>query len=239
MVNLLADRCLNAAKATGAFTPEELDVLEDVLIEWSLHPGKDYVLLTEWNGGSLAGFLIYGPTPMTRFAFDLYWVAVDPAHQKKGIGRILEKRCARPCSSNPPARSCEWKPPGGTTTSGSAISTWQRATGNADAFQTFIRRVTILSSTAKESESNGIQAEGNGEETRPPSLRTKKPREGALPALPLFPSNRPYLEALRESAGEELWNDWRWQMKARITTAGELARSFPFPRGIGHAEEKP
>ena len=27
MVNLLADRCLNAAKATGAFTPEELDVL--------------------------------------------------------------------------------------------------------------------------------------------------------------------------------------------------------------------
>ena len=88
-----------------------------------------------------------------------------------------------------------------------------------------------MSSTAKESESNGIQAEGNGEETRPPSLRTKKPREGALPALPLFPSNRPYLEALRESAGEELWNDWRWQMKARITTAGELARILPLSKG--------
>ena len=104
MVNLLADRCLNAAKATGAFTPEELDVLEDVLIEWSLHPGKDYVLLTEWNGGSLAGFLIYGPTPMTRFAFDLYWVAVDPAHQKKGIGRILEeKMCSALLEQSPGA----------------------------------------------------------------------------------------------------------------------------------------
>jgi len=91
--------------------------------------------------------------------------------------------------------------------------------------------VTTLSSTAKKSENNGVPGEGNGEETRPPSLRTKKAKESALPALPLFPLNRPYLEALRESAGEELWNDWRWQMKARITTAGELARILPLSKG--------
>jgi len=91
--------------------------------------------------------------------------------------------------------------------------------------------VTTLSSTAKKSENNGVPGEGNGEETRPPSLRTKKAKESALPALPLFPLNRPYLEALRESAGEDLWNDWRWQMKARITTAGELARILPLSKG--------
>lgn len=92
MTNLLVERCLAAAKTTGAFTPHELDILEDVLTEWSLHPGKDYVLLTEWDDENLAGFLIYGPTPMTSFAFDLYWVAVDPGHQKKGIGKILEEK---------------------------------------------------------------------------------------------------------------------------------------------------
>ncbi len=90
--NTLADNCLAAAQNTGAFTREELDVLEDVLLEWTLHPGRDYVLLTEEQDGAMAGFLIFGPTPMTRFAFDLYWVAVDPAFQKTGIGRKLEER---------------------------------------------------------------------------------------------------------------------------------------------------
>jgi ribosomal protein S18 acetylase RimI-like enzyme len=94
--NLLAEKCLAAASLTGAFTPGELGVLEDVLIEWSLHPGKDYVLLTDWSEGQLAGFLVYGPTPMTDFAFDLYWIAVDPTFQKKGIGKKLEEKM---CSS--------------------------------------------------------------------------------------------------------------------------------------------
>lgn len=95
MVNLLADRCLNAARATRVFTPAEVDVLEEVLIEWSLHPGKDYELITEWDGEDLAGFLIYGPTPMTAFAYDLYWMAVDPAHQRKGVGgKLEEKMCS-------------------------------------------------------------------------------------------------------------------------------------------------
>ena len=95
MENNLAERCLKTAKATGAFTPEELDVLEDVLLEWSLHPGRDYILLTERMGGEIAGFLIYGPTPMTKFSFDLYWIAVAPSFQKKGIGKKLEEQmCA-------------------------------------------------------------------------------------------------------------------------------------------------
>ncbi|MEA4880752.1 MAG: GNAT family N-acetyltransferase [Synergistaceae bacterium] len=92
MESTLAERCLAAAANTGAFSGEELAVLEDVLLEWTLHPGRDYILLTEEEGGDLAGFLIFGPTPMTSFAFDLYWIAVDPAFQKKGVGRKLEER---------------------------------------------------------------------------------------------------------------------------------------------------
>lgn len=92
MLSLPAELCLNTAGATGAFTEEELAVLKDVLIEWSRHPDEDYELITEWDGDDLAGFLIYGPTPMTAFAYDLYWMAVNPAHQRKGIGRKLEEK---------------------------------------------------------------------------------------------------------------------------------------------------
>ena len=92
MENTLAERCLTAAGNTGAFSREELAVLEDVLLEWTLHPGREYILLTEEEAGTMAGFLIFGPTPMTSFAFDLYWIAVDPAFQKKGVGKKLEER---------------------------------------------------------------------------------------------------------------------------------------------------
>lgn len=92
MTNELAEKCLKAASSTGAFAPGELDVLEDVLIQWSLHPGRDYILLTEETGGEVAGFLLYGPTPMTRCAYDLYWIAVASNHQREGIGGRLERR---------------------------------------------------------------------------------------------------------------------------------------------------
>ncbi|HCL80265.1 MAG TPA: N-acetyltransferase, partial [Synergistaceae bacterium] len=58
-----------AASATGAFTPDELDVLREVLTEWSLHPDGNYRLLTEERDGAAVAFLIYGPTPMTAFAY--------------------------------------------------------------------------------------------------------------------------------------------------------------------------
>ncbi|MDI9389118.1 MAG: lysine 2,3-aminomutase [Synergistota bacterium] len=36
---------------------------------------------------------------------------------------------------------------------------------------------------------------------------------------------------LRRSVGEERWNDWRWQMQSRITTADELGRILTLSRG--------
>lgn len=95
MAGILMDQCMTVASATGAFTPDELDVLREVLTEWSAHPDGDYRLLTEERNGAAAAFLIYGPTPMTEFAYDLYWIAVDPEHQKTGLGGTLERRmCA-------------------------------------------------------------------------------------------------------------------------------------------------
>lgn len=52
------------------------------------HP--DYKLLVaEAQGGALAGYVLYGPTPMTEATWDLYWIASDPAFRGKGAGSRL------------------------------------------------------------------------------------------------------------------------------------------------------
>ena len=37
----------------------------------------------------IAGYECHGPTPLTEGTFDLYWIVVDPAAQKRGYGRLL------------------------------------------------------------------------------------------------------------------------------------------------------
>jgi GNAT superfamily N-acetyltransferase len=76
-------------RETGFFTEPETDVAEE-LIDISLdRPGqKDYVIVvSEDGGGRPDGFLIYGPTPLTEGTYDLYWMAVAPQMQGKGLGK--------------------------------------------------------------------------------------------------------------------------------------------------------
>ncbi|WMI71160.1 GNAT family N-acetyltransferase [Aminobacterium sp. MB27-C1] len=90
--HLSIDEYLAIAQATKAFTTEECSVLKEVLLEWQAYPSKDYVLLEEYRKGILAGFLIYGATPMTAFAWDLYWIVVSPDFQRQGIGLVLQEK---------------------------------------------------------------------------------------------------------------------------------------------------
>ncbi len=83
---------LSIARDTKAFSSEECSVLEEVLFEWQENPSKDYFLLEERRNGTLSGFIIYGPTPMTEFAWDLYWIIVNPRSQRQGIGLKLQKK---------------------------------------------------------------------------------------------------------------------------------------------------
>jgi ribosomal protein S18 acetylase RimI-like enzyme len=41
------------------------------------------------NGGRVLGFACFGPHPLTEGTFDLYWIAVDPAARRQGVGRAL------------------------------------------------------------------------------------------------------------------------------------------------------
>lgn len=80
---------LKTAGSTETFTPDEIAVLREVLEDVLERPGKDYQILEKDDPSGLKGFLIYGSTPMTEKAFDLYWIAVNKSAQREGTGRQL------------------------------------------------------------------------------------------------------------------------------------------------------
>ncbi|MFN3413863.1 MAG: GNAT family N-acetyltransferase [Thermoanaerobaculum sp.] len=76
--------------ATGFFNPEEMAVaLELVEERLSRGPESHYRFLVAEEAGKVLGYACWGPIPGTRFSADLYWIAVDPAHQGKGVGKAL------------------------------------------------------------------------------------------------------------------------------------------------------
>jgi ribosomal protein S18 acetylase RimI-like enzyme len=57
-------------------------------------PTGDYrVLVAELaDGVRVAGYVCYGPTPMTEGTFDLYWIATHSAARGRGVGSALIER---------------------------------------------------------------------------------------------------------------------------------------------------
>lgn len=118
-------RYLATAAGTGVFHPEEIEVLAEVLEDAWNNPETTYIVLEEpavqerteagapGTGGPdadvpgtipqppaaheppTAGFIVFGRTPMTAFAWDMYWIVVDRAFQGQGIGRKLLVRMER------------------------------------------------------------------------------------------------------------------------------------------------
>ncbi len=41
------------------------------------------------DNDNFIGYACFGPIPLTKGSYDLYWIAVEPKHQRKGIGKIL------------------------------------------------------------------------------------------------------------------------------------------------------
>ncbi|MCI0370276.1 MAG: GNAT family N-acetyltransferase [candidate division NC10 bacterium] len=76
---------------TLAFSTAEIRVALE-LIDYALgKPGQtDYRFAgIERPDGSLAGYMCYGEIPLSDRCWDLYWIAVNPADQGKGLGRTM------------------------------------------------------------------------------------------------------------------------------------------------------
>lgn len=79
---------------TGMFNTEEVQCVSGIWEQY-LQFGvlaSGYTFFTEKEAGKVLGFVCVGPRSLTDRVFDLYWIAVDPAAQRQGVGqRLLQK----------------------------------------------------------------------------------------------------------------------------------------------------
>jgi len=78
-------------RGTGVFSEAEVTVALELIDTALGNPSqKDYIIRTaEGEEGEVAGYYCVGPTPMTAGTFDLYWIAVSPAHRGMAVGKTL------------------------------------------------------------------------------------------------------------------------------------------------------
>ena len=74
--------------ATPEFSADEKSVAME-LADAALAGADDYRFLLDFEGERLRGYICFGPTPMTRGTWDLYWIAVSSAFRGHGVGRGL------------------------------------------------------------------------------------------------------------------------------------------------------
>ena len=84
-------RIASILEATNRFTPIEISVaLELIDIYFNQPEQKDYRFACAVDAEDCVnGYVCFGPTPMTDRTYDLYWIAVDPTQQRRGLGDEL------------------------------------------------------------------------------------------------------------------------------------------------------
>ncbi|MGH7568561.1 MAG: GNAT family N-acetyltransferase [Gemmatimonadales bacterium] len=75
-------------RATGVFRDAEVATAVELLDE-ALAGEDDYRFVGAYAGDELVGYACWGPTPGTEGTNDLYWLVVDPARQRTGVGAAL------------------------------------------------------------------------------------------------------------------------------------------------------
>ena len=90
------DDVLEALRASGVFSEEELRVADEV-IDAGLQTGLDgdYPLFVALIDGRVRGYVCVGKTPLTRGTWHLYWICVHPEAQGFGIGHRLQEQAER------------------------------------------------------------------------------------------------------------------------------------------------
>jgi ribosomal protein S18 acetylase RimI-like enzyme len=87
------DEILRIAADEPLFTQEEAETVGELLQDYLELPDRNgYSFLTATVNERVVGFICYGPTPLTRGTFDLYWICVDREFSRRGIGHDLVER---------------------------------------------------------------------------------------------------------------------------------------------------
>jgi acetoin utilization deacetylase AcuC-like enzyme/ribosomal protein S18 acetylase RimI-like enzyme len=90
------ERIRRLVSITGFFNAEEIDVAEELVRE-RLSRGEDsgYYFIMAEHYGRLVGYACYGPIAGSANSYDLYWIAVHPDFQRRGMGRRLMRESER------------------------------------------------------------------------------------------------------------------------------------------------
>lgn len=84
-------------EATGYFTAAEIPVAVE-LVQENLAKGaaaSGYHFLFAEQAGRMIGYACYGPIPCTVSSHNLYWIAVHPEFQGKGLGKALMREAEK------------------------------------------------------------------------------------------------------------------------------------------------
>lgn len=76
--------------ATSAFSPPDVQVAVE-LIDSYLKDGRDsgYHFYIAAEDNNVAGYICYGPTPLTKGTWDVYWIVTAPKFKGHSIGSQL------------------------------------------------------------------------------------------------------------------------------------------------------
>ncbi|MCX8124340.1 MAG: GNAT family N-acetyltransferase [Spirochaetes bacterium] len=84
------DALVAILEATGFFYPEEIDIALELLNEkLKFGDSSTYQFIFAEYESTVVGYICYGKIPLTKASYDVYWIAVDPHYQGKGIGYAL------------------------------------------------------------------------------------------------------------------------------------------------------
>jgi ribosomal protein S18 acetylase RimI-like enzyme len=78
---------------TNNFNSDEINTAMELIdIYLNVRDQKDYeIFVDEGENGIINGYICIGQRPLTKSTYDLYWIAVNPSVQSKGIGSGLIK----------------------------------------------------------------------------------------------------------------------------------------------------
>jgi ribosomal protein S18 acetylase RimI-like enzyme len=83
-------RITEILRGTPEFKPFEVAVAEELIDSYLEDPSSSgYHILVAEVDSNVAGYICYGPTPLTEGTWDIYWMAVSQEKQCQGIGSAL------------------------------------------------------------------------------------------------------------------------------------------------------
>src|SRR5688572_16445309 len=76
-------------RSDDTFNQDEVAVALELVDAACDHPGRDYHILVCEDEARILGYVCFGPTPMTKGTWDLYWIATHRAARGRGVATRL------------------------------------------------------------------------------------------------------------------------------------------------------